>query len=458
MADRRPNILFISVDQQRWDCLGFNDRYPVKTPQLDALASDGVCFDNSFTPFPLCAPARQALLCGRRPERFGALWNWDQGIPVASIPADAFSWAASLHDAGFRTGYIGSWHVSPTLTPRDFGYESYVPTTELHRYMREKNPGLGFRKGFFGEVSPFPYEDCPPHHAAALVNDLIDEYGDQPWHIKMDLSEPHLPCRPSEPFASMYGDVPQWASFDDPLTDKPYIHRQMRVNWHTEDMTWDDLRETARLYYAVISQIDDAVGRVLAHLRETGQYDNTVVIFTADHGDMCGDRHMMDKHYILYDEVTRVPLVMRGPGITPGRSRALVMNMLDLVPTILELCGCAVPDGLDGQSLVPYLRDPTLPGRRKYVLSTYNGQQFGLYTQRMIRDEHRKYVWNLTDVDELYDLDADPHELHNLVHDPARADELAALRRDMLTELDAVGDYTAKSGWLRDQLANSRKL
>ena len=455
----KPNILFISCDQQRWDCLGFNERYPVKTPNIDRLAEEGISFDHSFTPLPTCCPARQALLCGKRPERYGALWNFDQGTPVGSVPADAFSWARSLSECGYRTGYVGKWHVSPTLTPLDFGYEDYVSEGELQSYQRKMNPSLSFKKGFFGEVSPYPYEDSPTHRNAAHVIELVDKYEGEPWHIKMDFAEPHLPCRPSEPFASMYSEVPKWRAFDDTLEGKPFIQRQMRYNWNTADMSWEELGETARLYYGYISQVDDAVGRVLDHLEKKGILDNTVVIYTADHGDMCGERRMMDKHYVMYDEVVRVPLVIRYPELIEKgkRSRAFVTNMLDLVPTILSLAGAPIPDDLDGISLMPYLKGETAESIRKYAMVTYNGQQFGLYTQRMIRNEKYKYVWNPTDMDELYDLESDPAELKNLAMREEYAEILKTLRADLLAELDSVADCTVNSKWLRDQLANNAK-
>ncbi len=456
----KPNLLFISCDQQRWDCLGFNGVYPVKTPNIDRLACEGISFDNSYTPLPTCCPARQALLCGKRPERFGALWNFDQGTPIGSVTADAFSWARSLNEMGYRTGYVGKWHVSPTLTPLDFGYEDYVSDAALRAYQRKKHPEHSFKSGFFGEVSPYPYEDSPTHRNAAEVIDLIEKYGDEPWHIKMDFPEPHLPCRPSEPFASMYKSVPKWNAFDDSLVNKPFIQRQMRLNWDTERLGWDELHETARLYYGYISQIDDAIGRVIKHLEDKGMLDNTIIIYTADHGDLCGDRKMMDKHYVMYDEVVRVPLVIRYPHLIKGgiHCKALVTNMLDLVPTILELVGAPVPCDLDGISLMEYFKDEKRESLRKYALVTYNGQQFGLYTQRMIRNEKYKYVWNPTDMDELYDMENDPYELENLSGKEEYQELLKQLRLDLLNELDAVDDCTApKSYWLRDQLQYNRK-
>lgn len=455
----KPNILFICCDQQRFDCLGFNEKYPVKTPNLDRIAREGIQFNNSYTPLPTCCPARQSLLCGQRAERFGALWNYDMGIPVGSIQKDAFSWARELQNAGYRTGYVGKWHASPTLTPLDFGYEDYVPEGVFYRTMEEKYPDLHHTEGYMGEKSPYPLEVAPTHQNADHVISLIEKYGDEPWHIKMDFAEPHLPCRPSEPFASMYGDVPKWGAFDDPLTDKPYIQRQMRYNWETEELSFERCREMVKLYYGFISQVDDAIGRVIRVLEEKGILDDTLIIYTADHGDMCGDRKMMDKHYIMYEEVTKVPLVLRFPAqIAAGAvCEDMVTNMLDLVPTILEFAGLPRPEGLDGISLMPYLRGEEHPSPRRYALTTYNGQQFGLYTHRMIRDKKWKYVWNLTDVDELYDMENDPYELTNLAVRPEYKEKLRQMRLDMLEELTAVDDYTIRSYWLKEQLLYNRK-
>ena len=458
MQTKKPNLLFISTDQLRFDCLGYKNRYPVKTPNLDRLAARGMDFDHSYCPIPICCPARQSLVCGKRAESFGALWNYDQGTPVGSLPKEAFSWARALSAAGYQNGYVGKWHVSPTLTPLDFGYDDYVSEYEIMDSIGKKYPGLTYPNGFFGDVNPVPLDDSSTHQNAAHVIRLLEKY-QSPWHVKMDFGEPHLPCRPSQPFASMYENVPKWAAFDDPLENKPYIQRQQLLNWNTHNLKWEDFSTMAALYYGYISQVDDAIGRVLSYLEQSGKLSDTIIIFTSDHGDMAGERHMMDKHYVLYDEVVRTPLLICLPGGPKGETCGeFVINALDLVPTILELCGLPVPNGLDGKSLVPLLTGAQTGAFRPYALSTYNGQQFGLYTQRMLRSHKWKYIWNLTDTDELYDMQNDPHELVNLAQDPSKKGLLAELRRDLLAELDAAGDCTVKSGWLREQLMYSRKL
>lgn len=461
-SDRPYNILFISTDQFRYDCVGYAEEYPVKTPNLNMLCKEAVRFRHSYSPLPTCCPARQSLLCGKRAERFGALWNYDQGIPVQTVNRDTFSWAGELKKEGYMNGYIGKWHVHPELTPLDFGYDEYVSVEQLETRMMERNPGVFYKKGFEGEVSPYPLEDSPTHQTADEVIRFIKKYEGQKWHVKMDFSEPHLPCRPSEPYATMYqdSDVVKWKSFEDKLINKPYIQKQMLFNWDKEQLTWEECREMVKLYYGYITQVDDAIGKVLDFLKKSGHWKDTIIIFTSDHGDMCGDRRMMDKHYVMYDSVVRVPLIIRYPQMkSDGRvCDDLVVNMLDLVPTILEMAGCCVPEDLDGISLMPIIRKESSCKKRPYVLSTYNGQQFGLYCQRMIRNKKWKYIWNATDVDELYDMENDPYEMTNLTGDKRYSQILSELRKDMIEELDRVDDFMIKSPWLRHQLESGKKI
>lgn len=244
------------------------------------------------------------------------------------------------------------------------------------------------------------------------------------------------------------------------LRENHTFRSRCRLNWGTENMTWEECRETVKMYYGIISQVDDAIGRVLSFMERENLMENTIIIFTADHGDFCGDRKMMDKHYIMYDEVTRVPLLIRYPGEKKQAPvcDAMVTNMLDLVPTILELAEISTEEALDGISLVPCLWGEKQEKEREYVLVTYNGQQFGLFSQRMICNHMYKYVWNPADVDELYDLVKDPHELKNYVYDPDYKEVLKQMRLDLAEELVAVDDCLYKSRWLKKQLLEGIKL
>ena len=451
------NFLMICADQFRADCLGIANRYPVRTPHLDALAREGICFRESYTALPSCCPARQSMLTGRRPEQLGAYWNYDITYPVRWIGPEEYSWAREFSARGYRTAYIGKWHVSPDHTPLDFGYETYVSESDILTEQNSRFPQAIGEVNWMGEPSPCPLEGSITHLSAERAVRFLRENGDRPFHLRLDFSDPHLPCRPSEPFCSLYRkeEVPRWAGFGDSFAGKPYIQRQMVRNWGNETRTWEDFSATVALYYGMISQVDDAIGRVLAALKECGRDRDTVVLFTSDHGDLCGSHQMMDKHYVLYDDVVRVPLILRIPGTEPSVCDVPVINSIDLAPTVCELFGFEQRAEFDGRSFAPGTGN-RLPVRDA-VVSTFNGQQFGLYTMRMIKCGSWKYIWNPTDVDELYDLEHDPGEHKNLADNPAYAQKLSSLRKRLYAELKAMHDPVLRFDWLEPQLTEGRK-
>ena len=459
---RQPNILFIEVDQHRYDCTEMTSD-AVRTPHLDRLARQGTQFSNAYCPIPTSCPARQCLLSGLWPEQHHGLWNWD--ITLKAPEFDAPTWSEALAAQGrYKLGYVGKWHVHPEKTPLDYGFDDYIPEKGPYDEWRKSHqlPAfVNFHDGpYFGGYDPVGKDSTKTHWLARQAIALIREYAEsgQPWLVRLEFSEPHLPCFPAKEFFDRYDPdaIPAWANFSEDFTDKPYIQEQQLYNWGIEDFTWDNWKEYVRRYYAMITQVDDAVGLVLKELKKSGLDKNTLVIYTSDHGDACGSHRMIDKHYVLYDEEVRVPLVMRWPGVIRKgiMDKRFIISALDLAATIAEVTGLDFPT--QGQSLLPLFSGDPIPWR-DCAFSNYNGQQFGLVTQRMIRTEHTKYVWNLTDVDELYDLDADPAELHNLIHDPAYAPILAELRKRLYESLLERKDPIARQEAAKYQLLQGKK-
>ena len=453
------------ADQLRYDALGCAGRFPVSTPNLDRLASEGAFFTKAYTPIPVCAPARQSLLSGRSADSFGALWNYDF-IRTNTVKGQEPSWVHALAQEGYQTALVGQWHASPEEEPEAFGYQRYVPFSVYNEHIRANYPELRYEGGWLGETSPLPLEDSRTHFMADRAMELLDEYAGTgaPFFLMWDFVDPHLPCRPSEPFASMYAgeNIEPWDSFGDPMVNKPYIHRQQLVNWELTETPREAYMDCIARYYGMVSQLDDAVGRVLAQLEELGLAQDTLVVFTSDHGDTCGGHGMLDKHYILYEDVVHVPLIMRLPGVISREMRLerCVSNCLDLPPTIEDVMDLPPSGVRHGLSLMPLLAGGEQPDRPAYAVFTSNGQQFGLFTQRGITDGRWKYIWNLTDIDELYDLEADPGEFHNRIASPEELDSevLARLRRDLYNALIRQGDPFAKSAWLKKQLVEGKKL
>ncbi|MBR6007755.1 MAG: sulfatase-like hydrolase/transferase, partial [Clostridia bacterium] len=261
-----------------------------------------------------------------------------------------------------------------------------------------------------------------------------------------------------KPFSDMYRaeELRPWDGWGDTFENKPYIHKQQTLSWNNDSLTWDDFAPMVARYFGCVSQVDDAVGRILNRLRQSGRYDDTLIFFTSDHGDMCASHSMLDKHYVLYDDIIRVPLIMKPAGGGHFATDGFVMNTLDIPATIRDVCGLRPLEPAHGMILPKNEKEAAQSPDS--VVVTSNGQQFGLYSARAIRTKTHKYVWNLTDTDELYDLTSDPGEKNNLIHAPEMAELVAELRKKLYEELIAQKDRFAGNEWMKRQLLEGKKL
>jgi arylsulfatase A-like enzyme len=457
----QPNILIIYSDQHRYDCAGVNGHALVQTPAMDRLAAEGANFTHAFTPTPICIPARCSMLTGRWPAQHRTITNFD-GETFKRLDTDLPTCPAVLRDAGYHTIHIGRWHVDQQRSPLDFGFHDYLPDWRYGHWRKAQGlPAIPHDGGPLGCIDPHatPEQSALGWSADQVIDRMerVQDQGTSPFFIRWHMIEPHLPCRPVEPYASMYdpADIPPWPGFADDFAGKPWIQRQMPRTWGIDEMTWDDWAPAVARYLGTISLLDSQLARVLGALERLGIADDTLVVYTSDHGDMCGSHHMIDKHFILYDDVVRVPMMMRWPGRIPAGRVVddFVANAVDLPTTFCEAAGVESPDTFSGESLLP---SACGTGRidRTDMTSMYAGNQFGGYSQRMLRDRRWKYIWNATDVDELYDLDADPGELTNLADDAAYADELARLRGRLVAWMEETDDAML-NGWTRRVLESS---
>jgi arylsulfatase A-like enzyme len=442
----QPNILWIYSDQHRYDCVAANGHPLVQTPNLDRLAREGANFSHAFTPIPICVPARCSLLTGQFAPQHGVILNFDGDTFRPLDPSLPMS-PRLVQQAGYHTIHVGRWHVDPHRTPLEFGFHDYLPDWRYGKWRSARGiPPAPRDAGWRGQTDPHATpEQSSLAWAADRVIRKIDEAteGGDPFFLRWQMAEPHLPCRPPEPFASMYDPqrIDPWPGFGDELDGKPYIQRQQLVNWDVEGLTWDDWAPIVARYLGVVSLLDQQIGRVLDALDARGLADNTLVIYTADHGDMCGSHGMVDKHYVMYDDVVRVPLLMRWPGVIPaGRAvDAFVSNVVDAARTFVDVAGGQAPDTFEGVNLVS-LATGESTGDRQDIYASYHGNQFGSYSQRMLRDRRWKYVWNATAPDELYDLQTDPGEKTNLAARTEHAETLARLRTRLADWMQRLDD------------------
>ncbi|MBR4205696.1 MAG: sulfatase-like hydrolase/transferase [Clostridia bacterium] len=439
------NVLFIVVDQMRYDCVGASGIRPVKTPNIDRLAAEGMWFENAYSPLPVCAPSRQAMLTGVQPDSIGALFNYNFVNTHGADPAVP-TWVSELGKRGYKLGFAGKWDASPNGDEGAFGYETVFDAAAWSKEIGEKYGPIDYPNSWFGCSNPIAFEDTKTCRICDASADFIRRNAGSPWHIWVDITDPHLPCRPSAPYDTMYdpAEIEPWDGFGDTLENKPYIQKKQLENWKLCGKTWADFAPTAAYYYGMITQTDAAIGRVLVALDETNQAENTVVILLSDHGDTSGDHGMMDKHYILYDCVTHVPFLVKAPGLPAARVKKFASSSLDVAPTVEALLGMEAESARHGHAAPDYLREDFISD---YAVFTSNGQQFGLFTQRGIRTEKYKYIWNLTDRDEFYDLTLDPGEKVNRASDPAYRDVMAQLGKLLLAELRRRRDPFA-SDWV----------
>ena len=461
-ANSRPNILMIVADQHRWDCVGTNGHPFLKTPHLDALAASGVNFSNAFTSSPICVPARHSLLHGCWPCRHHVIANGGTEAPCAP-PVDLPSFPMALRDAGYHLSFVGKWIDGAAQTPTEYGFHQWIKDSDYAKWRAAQGlpprpkgmPFYGFDEGITPEQSHLAWG---ADRTIELLKDGMKS--GSPFLVRWDPSEPHLPNVVPQPYADMYPPsmIPPWKSFGDTFKGKPYIQAQQLRSWGLDGWTWDQWAPLLGRYLGELSLLDAQVGRVLQALEDLNLADNTIVIYTCDHGDTCGAHGMIDKHYIMYDDVEHVPLFIRWPGVTaPGTvSDAFVVHTIDLARTLCEMAGTNVPETFQGVSMLPILKGTGGNGR-DCVQAMYSGNQFGLFTQRMIRDAHWKYVWNATAEDELYNLDDDPAELVNLATDPECAERLAGFRSRLFDWMVEIGD-AYNNGWIRRQLLENKKV
>jgi arylsulfatase A-like enzyme len=462
-STKRHNILLIHSDQHRYDCVGVNGHTLVRTPNMDRLAAEGTNFNHAFCPMPMCVPERNSLLTGTWPLVNGCIFNYDAEV-FHPVRKDLPTFSSLLNQAGYYLGYVGKWHVHPRLGPLDFHFHDYIAEGEYFPWRKEQNlPDQPRDNRWFGQTDPHikPEQSCLAWEADTVISLLEKQAAtDQPFFIRWDPVEPHLPNRVPEPYASMYPpeNISPWPGFDEEFTNKPYIQRQQLRTWKIDNWTWEDWAPVVGRYLGEISLLDAQLGRVLDALERLGAANDTLVIYTSDHGDMCGSHRMIDKHFIMYDDVVRVPLIMRWPGKLPVGTTCddFVCHAIDMARTFCEAAGVETPETFAGQSLSA-LACGKAKSTRQDIFATYHGNQFGLYSQRMVRDRRWKYIWNATAEDELYDLENDPGELHNLAQNSECAGQLRRLRLRLVEWMEDTGD-TLLNTWTKPQIEEGRKV
>lgn len=459
----RPNILFIFTDQQRSDTIAALGNTAIKTPNLDRLVREGVAFTNAFSPSPICVPARSCLHYGQYP---GKTKCWGNARPM---PGDRDSYADMLTRSGYDTLAVGKCHFTPDRgalrgfrkrwkqeeAPKSIEEDDYLQFLQASPFRQVRDVHGAWREMLYmPQASPLPEAYHPSTWVADRTVDFIKQHGEEgggsPWMAFCSFIHPHPPYSPPHPWDKMYDPD----EVGDPYLPDDYLVRQhiyMKAQLYhyyidppVSRTLWRMIRSR---YYGCVSYVDKQVGRVMRSLEDSGQLDNTLIIFSSDHGDMLGDLGLIGKED-MYGSSVRVPLLMRtGSDIHRGLRVDVPVSLVDISATIVKAAGLEVPDTFDGQSLVDIADNSDSYSDRIVISQVYETDRAAY----MSADCQYKYSYSARDDREyLYDYVDDPCEDHNLVADPAHAPVRSRLRDALFSYLVDTGQHDSLDESLRD--------
>jgi choline-sulfatase len=453
-SGEQPNILMVFSDQHNALMNGFMGDEIVRTPNLDRLAAEGVVFDNAYCNSPLCSPSRQSFMAGLHCHAID-MWN-----NTSAMPADTVTWAHALSAAGYETSLCGKMHFNGYQKMYGFDRRPVLEGSNVERDKQFYSWGMRTSHDW---TRPVPYRNKPDgmrgelrqsgpdieerqpifahdlrirQGAIDLLREKAADTSGRPWAICAGFVLPHPPYRARPDLFETYrgkGDLP----FNREGTGRDVCDQHLQHFYgNPGELTDDEIRNAREAYFALVSELDEYAGDLLRTLDETGLAENTVVFYFSDHGELAGEHGMWAK-VSLVEGSARVPLVIRWPGkIEPGRRVDTPVSLVDLYPTFLDIAGITLPEPLflHGNSILPLATgEGTFTGGD--VFCEFEGEGWN-HPRAFVRRKRYKYVYNHTADERLYDLDADPHEMHDLSGDPAFADVRAELREALFADWD----------------------
>ncbi len=463
----KPNILLITTDQQRFDHIGLKGMKGIGTPALDRLGREGIHFDRAYTSSPTCTPARVSLLTGLYPSIHGA---YSIGVTV-----DRFSHPLlpeCLADDGYKTAIFGKTHFvcrkdeSRHIIGHDdqnsedyrnfkgpyLGFQtvqvsrghSINQIPSMHYRFFLEDTGLDYMQWFPVAGKDYDHDYCGPwnipeeYHNTTWVGNLTEDWimqhdSSEPWFCWASFQDPHEPFACPESWYSKV-DASQIEAFEgfqpEEFDDKPeFYNKAIKGDWkeyedgYSVPSSFATPKRTERALHALqatlgmLGLIDHQVGRMLKALEKTGQLDNTIVIFTTDHGEMHGHHGFWGKGLTAYDDCQRIPMLIWGSGyFEPQGTSDAIVNLVDIPKTILSAVGADIPSGMQGCDLLPILKGKVSDVRDATIIECHATQK--IYQQTMVTKDYKLVVYDQLDCGELYDMNADPDQYNNLWNNP----------------------------------------
>ncbi|MEZ5354765.1 MAG: sulfatase [Bryobacteraceae bacterium] len=432
------NIVFILTDDHRYDAMGFlKGQQWLETPHLDSIARDGVNFENAIVTTSLCSPSRASVLTGVYAHRHKIV---DNNTP---IPKGTRFFSQDLQQAGYRTGFIGKWHMGAESDRPQPGFDrwvsflsqgSYTPTPAGLNVDGKKVPQKGY---ITDELTDY------------AVDFLRGVKRDQPYFLYLSHKAVHSEFVPAPRHAGRYKDkefvYPKSMAKPEPSQHRPAWVQNQRNSWHGVEYPYHsglNIADYYRRYAETLCAVDESVGRVLDTLRERGELDSTLVVYMGDNGFAFGEHGLIDKR-TAYEESIRVPLLARCPELfKAGTAVKQPVANIDLMPTFLSAAGVRVPTGLDGMSWLDLARGRSTTWRDSMLYEYYWERNFPQTpTIHALREQRYKFIryYGLWDIDELYDLQNDPAEMNNLIFSAEHQEIADRMRKQLFATLERTG-------------------
>ncbi len=467
---KKPNLLFIYTDEQAFDTMAAYGNTQIEMPNLNKLANDSTVFEHAYVTQPVCTPSRSTLLTGLYPHENGCTMN---NIP---LPRETKCFPELLADSDYRTGHFGKWHLGDEIF-KQHGFDEWVSIedaykgyysegrdknkkSDYHSFLKENGfrPADGERFGR-GQTACFPEKYSKPAFLAEKSKCFIEENKDRPFALFVNFLEPHMPFYGPRDEQYDPEDIPLPLNFNhqlnelNPLKTRLCAHRYQHGMFDMHDLsTPEGCKKLRACYWGLCSLVDTYVGEIIKKLKECDLYDDTIIVFTSDHGDMMGSHGLLAK-CVMFEEAVRVPFLVKLDGQNEMRRVKGPVSQIDIVPTILELMDKDIPENLNGKSLKSLTENGGIVSRDNNVFIEWlgpnglssnfeipmnfkdkvsNADDLDKYLSAqvctIITPDGWKYNWSPLGEDELYNLNEDRNEMNNLAFNDSQKEKIADLR------------------------------
>ena len=446
---QRPNVIMIISDDHRYDWMHHKGSEFMVTPNLDQLASEGWSFPNAFCVAGVCSPARAAILTGKYMHQASSpdiVWQNNSFLELQKM------FPQRLHEKGYRTGYIGKFHLGEEERPKQ-GYDLWASFPFVGNF---------FDQTLWVNGIPKPHEGFTDDHIADFAGKTIREWAkdEQAFCLLVGLKAPHIPFVYPERMKSFYEETvfPEPETFNlDYSESKPGLAKNLinAKTWPHAIPRYGAFQEWVRSYTRLATTIDQSVGKILQALKDAEIEENTIIIYTSDHGYSLGEFSMCEKHY-AYEQIMRIPMIVRFPDQqNPGEPPADMVTQMDIAPTIMDYCSGEITAEMEGKSWRELLENKQAKGkpfREEVFFDFWHNAREILPPMQAVRTEEYKFIhYEYQPYEELYDLVNDPIEKYNLINDPG----YESVKKDMQNRLE---NWKKQTGWIGRSVINLQSV